>query len=72
LLLIGFDFDRADRLEGESVSESTNYLTGLRIVKRTGKRETISRTQVPKMRLSLEEVDGDKFEEDAVNRLNFE
>ena len=68
-LLIGFDYINNDRAERNGVNESTNYLTGVRIVQRTGKRETTSRTQIPKTKIYMDDVDYEKLEEDAVNRL---
>lgn len=69
-ILIGFDYTSRDRTNGDVASESTNYLTGKRITT-TGKgKKTASKTTVvKKMRYSLEEVDADKFDEEATNRL---
>ena len=69
-ILIGFDYNCRDRATGEIWSESTNYLTGKRITT-TGKskRTTTKTTVVKKMRYSMEEVDADKFDEEATNRL---
>ena len=66
-ILIGFDFADTDRLTGKEVSESTNYLTGVRRVTR-GKAITSS-TISPK-KIFIEDVDYEKFEEDADKRLN--
>jgi hypothetical protein len=68
-LLIGFDFISNDRLERNTVSESTNFLTGLRIVKRMRQRETTSRAQVPKTKIYIDDVDYQKFDEDALHRF---
>jgi hypothetical protein len=68
--LIGFDFSDSDRLTGRVVSESTNYLTGTRVVSRSkGKRDVNTRTVIPKKLIFIEQVASDKFEEDAVMRL---
>jgi hypothetical protein len=68
--LIGFDFSDSDRLTGGVVSESTNYLTGTRVVTRSkGKRDVSTRTEIPRKKIYIEQVDSDKFEEDAVVRL---
>ena len=69
-LLIGFDYISNDRLQRNTVTESTNYLTGLRIVTRLTRREAKSRTQIPKSKIYLEDIDNEKFEEDAVTRLH--
>ena len=66
-ILIGFDFSDADRLTGKDVSESTNYLTGVRRVTR-GKATTSS--TIPRKKILIEDVDYEKFEEDANKRLN--
>ena len=68
-VLIGFDYVANDRAEPNTVTESTNYLTGLRITKRMRARETTARSQVPKTRLYLDDIDYQKFDEDAVKRL---
>ncbi|HQZ95241.1 MAG TPA: hypothetical protein PLP21_02930 [Pyrinomonadaceae bacterium] len=69
-ILIGFDYTSRDRANGEVSSESTNYLTGKRITTTgKGKKTTTKTTTVQKMRYSLEEVDADKFDEEATNRL---
>ena len=68
--LIGFDFSDSDRVTGGVVSESTNYLTGTRVVSRSkGKRDVNTRTVIPRKPIYIEQVDSDKFEEDAVVRL---
>ena len=66
-ILIGFDFADADRLTGKDVSESTNYLTGVRRVTR-GKATTSS--TIPRKKIFIEDVDYEHFEEDAEKRLN--
>jgi hypothetical protein len=69
--LIGFDLKDNDRLTGTAVTESTNYLTGLRITTRgKGNRDKTARTQVPREKIYLEDVDGGKFEGDALDRLH--
>ena len=67
LMLIGFDFSDTDRLTGKDVSESTNYLTGVRRVTR-GKATTSS--TIPRKKIFIEDVDYEKFEEEAEKRLN--
>jgi hypothetical protein len=69
--LIGFDLSDHDRLTGMNVTESTNYLTGLRVVTRgNGEKDRTSRTQVRREKIYLEQVDGGKFEGDAYERLH--
>ena len=70
-ILIGFDFSDADRLTAATVSESTNYLTGVRVVKRgKGDRDTTSRAQIPRKKVYLEQVSSGDFEEAAGKRLH--
>lgn len=69
-ILIGFDYTSRDRANGDVSSESTNYLTGKRITTTgKGKKTTPRTTVVQKMRYSLEEVDAEKFDEEATKRL---
>ena len=69
-VLIGFDFSDADRATAGVVSESTNYSTGLRIVTRSqGARDIRSRTQIPKTKVYLEQVDSEQYEAAAAKRL---
>lgn len=69
-VLVGFDYADADRLTAEVVTESTNYLTGVRKTFRgKGKRDVTRRTTIPKKKLSIEDVDYYKFEEGAAKRL---
>lgn len=71
LALIGFDLKDVDRLTATTVTESTNYLTGLRVTTRSsGNRDKTSRTQTPRQKVYLEQVDGGKFEGDALDRLH--
>jgi len=66
-ILIGFDFADADRLTGNDISESTNYLTGIRKVSR-GKGVTSS--TIPRTKIFLDDVDYEKCEADAEKRLS--
>jgi len=69
-VLIGFDFSDSDRVTGGVVSESTNYLTGTRVVSRSkGKRDVNTKSVIPWKKIYIDQVDSDKFEEDAVVRL---
>jgi hypothetical protein len=61
-VLIGFDYVENDRATAKVVSESTNYLTGVR---KTNKRAST----IPKTKIFLDDVDYEKFEEQAVKRL---
>ena len=68
--MIGFDYADADRLTASVVSESTNYLTGVRVTTRgKGDRDVKTRTVVSKKKISIEDVDYEKFEEGAGKRL---
>ena len=72
-VLIGFDYNDADRATGMNVSESTNYLTGVRIVTRgRGKKDSTSKTQVGRKRIFIGDLDSDKFEEEAAQRLHLD
>jgi hypothetical protein len=72
-VLIGFDYADADRLTAQVVSESTNYLTGVRKVSRDkGKRTLNSITQIPRTKIFIDQVDSEKFEEDAAKRLHLD
>lgn len=69
-ILIGFDYSSRDRNTDASASESTNYITGKRITSTgEGKDKT---TVVEKMRYSIEEVDAEKFDEEATKRLGLD
>ena len=68
-ILIGFDYSSNDRAAGGGATESTNYLTGKRI---TTKGKKITTTQVTKMRHSLEEIDSEKWDEEATKRLGLD
>jgi hypothetical protein len=69
-VLIGFDFTNADRATANTVTESTNYLTGVRAVTRgKGERDVTTRSTISKKKIFLEEVNADDFEAAAVKRL---
>jgi hypothetical protein len=69
-MLIGFDYTDADRLTGGTIIESTNYLTGARIVTREKEnKKTSTRSQVSKGKIFLDDLDWEKFEEEADKRL---
>lgn len=68
--LIGFDYRTVDRLTTDVITESTNYLTGVRETFRgKGKKDLKSRKAVPKQKIYIEDVDNDKFEEEVTKRL---
>lgn len=68
--LIGFDYAYHDRLTAEVMTESINYLTGVRETFRgKGRKETKSRSNISRQKIYLEEVDNEKFEEEATKRL---
>ncbi|HEY0006977.1 MAG TPA: hypothetical protein VGB17_19510 [Pyrinomonadaceae bacterium] len=65
LVLIGLDVVDRDRATAEVIAESTNYLTGLKVVKsyRAKGRDLISRKRVSREKISIEQVDHESFEE---------
>jgi hypothetical protein len=72
-VLIGFDYSDSDRATAQVVTESTNYLTGVRKVSRDkGKRTLNSSTQIPRKKIFLDDVAYEKFEEDATKRLHLD
>jgi hypothetical protein len=69
-VLIGFDYAQADRMTAQVVSESSNYLTGVRKVARdTGEKTLHSSTRIPRTKIFLEQVDSEKFEAAVAKRL---
>jgi len=66
-LLIGFDYSNDDRATGDSASESTNYVTGVRITK-SGKGKGKS-SKVSKTRIYIDDADYQTLEEKASARL---
>jgi len=69
-ILIGFDFADADRATAQVVAESTNYVTGVRIVTRSkGNRDLKSQSRIPVKKTSIELVDDDEFAGAAIKRL---
>jgi len=69
-VLIGFDYADADRATAQVISESTNYLTGVRTVFRSkGNRDVKSSSKISLKKTSIEQVDSEKFEEAAAKRL---
>ena len=72
-VLIGFDYTDADRLTANVMSESTNYLTGVRITTRgKGSRDIKTRTAIPRKQISIEDVDYEEFEDAASKRLGLQ
>jgi hypothetical protein len=72
-LLIGFDYHSGDRATGDAASESTNYITGARITTQSngkGKKDTTTRSQVAKTKTYLDQIDYEKFEEEASGRVD--
>lgn len=68
--LIGFDYAYHDRLTAGAMTESTNYLTGVRETFRgKGRKDTKSRTTISRQKIYLENVDSEKFEEEVSKRL---
>ncbi|HEX8709598.1 MAG TPA: hypothetical protein VF723_15265 [Pyrinomonadaceae bacterium] len=65
-ILIGLDVIDNDRVTGETVSESRNYLTGVKITERirSGKgRKAVNRSRLPRQKISIEQVDHERFEQ---------
>ncbi len=64
-VLIGLDVTDNDRLGGGTISESTNYLTGTKIIKRfrSSGRDTTSRKRIPRKKIYIEQVDHEKYEQ---------
>ena len=70
-VLIGFDLATADRLTASVVTESSNYLTGVRRVLRgKGAKDVTTRSTISKQKVFLEDVNAEEFEEAAYKRLN--
>ena len=68
--LIGFDYATVDRLTASVVTESTNYLTWVRVITRPkGRRDVTTKTAIAKKKVFLEDVTNDQFEEAAMKRL---
>ena len=69
-VLIGFDYNTADRLTASVSTESTNYLTGVRVTARgKGNRDTKTKTTIPKKKIFLDDARYEEFEEAALKRL---
>ena len=72
-ILIGFDLSDVDRLTATGVTESTNYLTGIRITTRgKGNRDTKTRTVIPKKTIYLEDSSNEDLEGAAYKRLHLD
>ena len=72
-VLIGFDFSDVDRLTASGVTESTNYLTGIRITTRgKGNRDTKTRSVVQKKTIYLEDAAAEDLEGAALKRLHLD
>jgi len=73
VVLIGFDYADSDRATAQVVTESTNYLTGVRKVSRDkGNRTVHSTTQIPRKKIFIDQVDSEKFEDAAAKRLHLD
>lgn len=69
-ILIGYDFNDRDRADGSVASESTNYVTGLRVTRTgKGKRITTKRTTIKPTPIYLDTIEGDAVEYAALERL---
>jgi hypothetical protein len=72
LELIGFDYRDNDRLTGETVVESSNYITGARVTTRGKSRMTTRRTKFSPIRITIEDADHSSLEGDALKRLGLD
>lgn len=69
-LLIGYDYGGRDRAEASVATESTNYTTGSRITYiGKGKKNVTTRSRAVKAKISIEDVDSEKLEEEASARM---
>jgi hypothetical protein len=69
-VLIGFDLTDVDRATASTVTETINYLTGVRVVTRgKGDKDVKTRTTIPKQRIYLEDASADDLESAAYKRL---
>jgi hypothetical protein len=69
-VLIGFDLTNVDRATASVVTESINYLTGVRVVTRgKGDKDVKTRTTIPKRKIYLEDASADDLESAAYKRL---
>lgn len=69
-VLIGFDLTDVDRATASTVTESINYLTGVRVVTRgKGDKDVKARTTIPKRKIYLEDASADDLEMAAYKRL---
>ncbi|HEY3104176.1 MAG TPA: hypothetical protein VGJ69_11320 [Pyrinomonadaceae bacterium] len=69
-VLIGFDLTDVDRATASVVTESINYLTGVRVVTRgKGDKDVKTRTTISKRRIYLEDASADDLESAAYKRL---
>lgn len=72
-MLIGFDYADADRATAQVVSESTNYLTGVRKTTRSkGDKDVSTNTRVQKKTIFLDDADSEKLEAEAAKRLGLD
>ncbi len=72
-LLIGFDYADADRLTANVISESTNYLTGIRKTTRgKGNKDVSTTTRIQKKTIFLDDADSDVLEAEAAKRLGLD
>ena len=69
-LLIGFELANTDRATAQVVSESINYLTGVREETRSkGEKDIKSRSMIPKRRIYLDDISAEDMESAAYKRL---
>src|SRR5262249_12244483 len=69
-LLIGFDLANNDRATAQVVSESINYLTGVREEMRSkGEKDVKARSTIPRRKIYLDDISADEMESAAYKRL---
>lgn len=69
-VLIGFDYADADRNTAQVVSESTNYLTGVRKTTRSkGEKDVSTTKRIQKQTIFLDDASSEKLEAEASKRL---
>ena len=72
-MLIGFDYASRDRAEASVSSESTNYITSKRITETSKGKRTVKKTAVIKKTvITLDELNAEELEGEALKRLGLD
>ncbi|HRA41050.1 MAG TPA: hypothetical protein PK108_10880 [Pyrinomonadaceae bacterium] len=72
-VLIGFDYASRDRAEASVSSESTNYITSKRITETSKGKRTVKKTAVIKKTvITLDELNAEELEGEALKRLGLD